>query len=188
VAAWGWTWAPAVLKRDDRYVLYFAARSRALGIQCIGAAIATSATGPFTSRDEQPLVCQRELGGSIDPHPYAAADGAAYLLWKSDGNALGRASTLHAQRLRPDGLALEGTAVDLVESDARWEQPLIENPALVAVGALYYLFYSGGWWESAGYAIGYDWADFRVRLADQGPRWEVMGINFYRSPQVPWPE
>lgn len=34
----------------------------------------------------------------------------------------------------------------------------------------------------------HDWADFRVRLADQGPRWEVMGINFYRSPQVPWPE
>jgi beta-xylosidase len=154
-AAWGWTWAPAVLRRGDRYVLYFAARSGALGIQCIGAAVATSAIGPFTSRDEQPLVCQRELGGSIDPYTYATDDGAAYLLWKSDGNALGRASTLHAQRLRRDGLALEGTAVDLLDADAPWEQPLIENPALIAGADLYYLFYSGGWWESAGYAIGY---------------------------------
>jgi beta-xylosidase len=154
-AAWGRTWAPAVLRRGDRYVLYFAARSAALGIQCIGAAVATSAMGPFTSHDEQPLVCQRELGGSIDPHPYATEDGAAYLLWKSDGNAVGRASTLHAQRLRPDGLALEGTAVDLLDAGAPWEQPLIENPALIARGELYYLFYSGGWWESASYAIGY---------------------------------
>lgn len=31
------------------------------------------------------------------------------------------------------------------------------------------------------------WDDFRVRLAAQGPRWDVEGVNFYRSPQVPWP-
>jgi hexosaminidase len=30
------------------------------------------------------------------------------------------------------------------------------------------------------------WDDFKVRLAGQGPRWQAMGINFYRSPQVPW--
>jgi len=31
-----------------------------------------------------------------------------------------------------------------------------------------------------------DWEDFRVRLGGQGPRWQAMGVNFYRSPQVPW--
>jgi hexosaminidase len=31
------------------------------------------------------------------------------------------------------------------------------------------------------------WDDFRVRLAAQGPRWSAMSVNFYRSPQVPWP-
>jgi hexosaminidase len=31
------------------------------------------------------------------------------------------------------------------------------------------------------------WSDFRVRLAAQGPRWSAIPINFYRSPQVPWP-
>jgi hexosaminidase len=32
----------------------------------------------------------------------------------------------------------------------------------------------------------HDWNAFRVRLGAQGPRWTVMGIDFYRSPQVPW--
>jgi len=30
------------------------------------------------------------------------------------------------------------------------------------------------------------WSDFRRRLAAQGDRWSVMGITYYRSPQVPW--
>ena len=32
----------------------------------------------------------------------------------------------------------------------------------------------------------HDWNAFRIRLGAQGPRWTVMGIDFYRSPQVPW--
>lgn len=31
-----------------------------------------------------------------------------------------------------------------------------------------------------------DWEDFRVRLAAQAPRWHFLGINYYRSPQIPW--
>ena len=30
------------------------------------------------------------------------------------------------------------------------------------------------------------WETFRVRLAAQAPRWNLLGINYYRSPQVPW--
>ncbi|RKS76697.1 hexosaminidase [Actinomadura pelletieri DSM 43383] len=32
----------------------------------------------------------------------------------------------------------------------------------------------------------HNWNAFRQRLGAQGPRWQVMGINFYRSSQVPW--
>lgn len=32
-----------------------------------------------------------------------------------------------------------------------------------------------------------DWSEFRERLAAQGPRWDVQGINYYQSAQVPWP-
>jgi hexosaminidase len=33
----------------------------------------------------------------------------------------------------------------------------------------------------------HDWESFRTRLAAQAPRWEELGIDFYRSPQIPWP-
>lgn len=33
----------------------------------------------------------------------------------------------------------------------------------------------------------HDWDTYKVRLAAQGPRWEALGIGYYRSPQVPWP-
>lgn len=35
-------------------------------------------------------------------------------------------------------------------------------------------------------ARGRNWAEYRTRLGRQGPRWEAMGVNFYRSPQVEW--
>lgn len=35
-------------------------------------------------------------------------------------------------------------------------------------------------------AATHDWEGYRVRLAAQGARWEALGIDYYRSPQVPW--
>jgi hexosaminidase len=32
----------------------------------------------------------------------------------------------------------------------------------------------------------HNWSAFSKRLGAQGPRWTAQGINFYRSPQVPW--
>jgi hexosaminidase len=32
------------------------------------------------------------------------------------------------------------------------------------------------------------WESFRRRLAGHGSRWSAMGVNYYRSPQVPWPQ
>jgi hexosaminidase len=36
-------------------------------------------------------------------------------------------------------------------------------------------------------AATHDWEDYRTRLAAQGPRWDALGIGYYRSPQVSWP-
>ncbi|MFD7336886.1 beta-N-acetylhexosaminidase [Streptomyces violascens] len=35
-------------------------------------------------------------------------------------------------------------------------------------------------------AATHDWASYKTRLAQQGPRMTALGINFYRSPVVPW--
>ena len=31
-----------------------------------------------------------------------------------------------------------------------------------------------------------DWENFRVRLSTHAPRWNYLGVNYYRSPQIPW--
>ena len=40
-------------------------------------------------------------------------------------------------------------------------------------------------WSPAGTR---DWDGFRRRLATHGPRWGAMAVNYYPSPQVPWPQ
>lgn len=40
-------------------------------------------------------------------------------------------------------------------------------------------------WSSAST---HDWDAYKVRLAAQGPRFSALGIDYYRSAQVPWPE
>ncbi|AJE82720.1 MULTISPECIES: beta-N-acetylhexosaminidase [Streptomyces] len=39
-------------------------------------------------------------------------------------------------------------------------------------------------WSSA---ESHDWEAYRQRLAAEGPRWDELGIGYYKSPQVPWP-
>ena len=36
-------------------------------------------------------------------------------------------------------------------------------------------------------ATGRSWSEYRRRLAAQGPRWDVLSVNYYRAPDVPWP-
>ena len=151
----GRTWAPVVLPRGDRYVLYYTVREPSSDRQCLSVATAERPEGPFIDASQQPLVFQQDRGGSIDPSPFVDGDGAAYLLWKSDDNALERPSSLWGQRLTADGLSLTGTPTELLRHDRDWERPLIEAPAMVRSRGLYYLFYSANWWESADYAIGY---------------------------------
>ncbi|MFJ2741773.1 beta-N-acetylhexosaminidase [Streptomyces sp. NPDC087440] len=33
----------------------------------------------------------------------------------------------------------------------------------------------------------HDWDTYKLRLAQQGPRFEALGIDYYKSTQVPWP-
>lgn len=162
----GNTWAPAVLERDgargsggapqEKYVMYYTVRYQAAGRQAISVATASDPAGPFVDRSAGPLIFQEDRAGSIDPSPFVDEDGTAYLLWKSDDNAVERESSLWSAPLRPDGLALAGPPTELLRYDCAWEEPLVEAPSLARVDTnLCVLFYSGGWWESDTYAIGY---------------------------------
>ncbi len=154
-AAPGYTWAPSVLSRGPgAYVLYFTARHRTTGTQCIGRASGSRPEGPFRDDSTEPFVCQFSLRGSIDPQPFVDHDGTAYLLYKSEGK-VGEPTRIWIQRLTADGLSFAGRVVELTHEDQPWEQPLIEGPSMLRANDSYWLFYAGNRWETASYAIGY---------------------------------
>ncbi len=141
----GFTWAPEVLKTPGGFVLYFTARHTTRGVQCVGAATSQDPRGPFTSQATEPLVCQYELGGTIDASPFRAPDGQLYLYFKNDGNnpAFNKPTEIFSQPLSPDGLSLTGSPVSLVRNDKPWEGLVVEAPTMVERGGSYVLLFSG---------------------------------------------
>ena len=161
-AARGLTWAPEVIRIDDRYVLYFTARERRSGLQCVGVATAKGPRGPYLSGAAGPIVCERDAGGSIDPSPFRDVDGTLYLLTKNDGNRpeYHLPTSISARRLTPDGLAVTGPAAVLLTNHERWHGGVVEAPTMVRAAGRYWLFYSAsyyGWPADASaspYAMG----------------------------------
>lgn len=163
-AAPGRTWAPEVIATGGRYVLYFTAQERRSGLQCVGVATAQDPMGPFRSPAPAPLVCQRALGGTIDPSPWRDADGRLYLYFKSDGNnpAVLKPSRIWVQRLSDDGLSFVGAPRALIRNTRYWEWRVVESPAMVRRpdGGYVLLFSANHYgWEAdqrvSNYAIGY---------------------------------
>jgi len=144
-------WAPEIHRVGTHFVAYFSARG-ADGKLAIGAAAAAAATGPFTAL-AAPLVHDANMG-LIDASEFTASDGSAYLLWKEDGNAVGKPTPIHAQPLAADGLSLTGAPSTLITNDQAWEGAVVEGPWLVAHGGAYWLFYSGNSYANASYAVG----------------------------------
>lgn len=156
-AAHGQTWAPDVRRLGDRYVMYMTARFGAgePPTQCIGVAVADRPEGPFDPFPD-PLVCQLDRHGSIDPRSFVDQNGDLWLHWKSDDNAREGSSTasLYAQRLDASGTSLQGEAVRILEVDQAWEGRIIEAPQMVVLDGEHWLFYSGNWFNQPVYGLG----------------------------------
>lgn len=159
----GLTWAPEVLKTQNGFVLHFTARDKTSDLQCLGAAFSVSPMGPFTSATDRPLLCQTDLGGTIDSHAFRDTDGQLYLYYKNDGNnpQFKKPTDIYVQRLTPDGMNVVGEAKPLLRNDTGWEAHVIEAPTMVRHGENYVLFYSANHygWEThqrlSPYAVGY---------------------------------
>ncbi len=144
-------WAPEIHKVGSHYVAYFTARAQD-GQLSVGAATASSALGPFTDIG-QPLVHDASMG-MIDPSEFTDSSGTPYLVWKADGNALGKPTPIYGQKLSANGTALTGSRVQLIVNNQGWEGSVVEGPWVVARGGYYYLFYSGNAYYNATYAVG----------------------------------
>jgi beta-xylosidase len=152
----GKTWAPEILPlAPGRFVLYPTVADRASGRQCITRAVGTAPGGPYTDDSTGPLICQADLGGSIDASPFRDRDGSLYLVWKNDGNALGADTWLWSQRLSADGLRLEGAPAKLLKQTEPWEGKVIEGPFLWRHEDRLFVFYAANAYDTAAYAEGY---------------------------------
>lgn len=157
----GWTWAPEVIRHGTRYLLFFTARERTSKRQCTGVAHSSDPLGPFVSDAAEPLVCQRELGGTIDASPFPDTDGQLYLYYKADANAVGKRTEIFVQRMTADGMALSGSPKALLRNDRPWEAHVIESPTMVRQAGKYVMFFSANHfgWEAhqrlSPYAMGY---------------------------------
>jgi beta-xylosidase len=151
------TWAPTVIAAGGRYVMYVTTEEQASGRQCIALATSTSPGGPYADGSTHPFLCQRSLGGSIDPDVVRDAGGTLHLVWKSNGNCCGLATSLWEQDLSADGLRLVGSAHRLLGADQAWQAGNVEGPALLPAAKGWWLFYSGGDWRTASYATGIAW-------------------------------
>jgi GH43 family beta-xylosidase len=154
-ASRGFTWAPSVARIGTNWVLYYTALFGASGVECIGVATASKPEGPYTDAHPDPLACQFDHGGSIDPAPYVDSTGAWWLTWKSDDNAIGGIPGLWSQRLGADGQSLSGNPNLLLLPDQWWEESVVEAPMLLNGAGKLWLFYSAAPFDSAAYAVGY---------------------------------
>ncbi|MEU4243380.1 glycoside hydrolase family 43 protein [Actinoplanes sp. NPDC026619] len=171
----GNTWAPEVVRTDaGKYVLYYTARWKKADRQCIGVAVADDPHGPFADTRGEPLICQDDEGGSIDASPFRDEDGSLYLYWKNDGNHIGVPSHLYAQRLSPDGLHLTGDRVRLLTNNQPWHGTVVEAPEMLRHDGKLYLFYSGGAFDSDGYAVGYATCDTPMGPCHDAPENPIL--------------
>jgi hypothetical protein len=152
----GATWAPMVTKLGDHWLLVVAVGHTA-GQHCIDGFTSATPGGPYTPIDGPSYVCADTGGsGAIDPFVAVAPDGKAYLYWKAEG---GSARQIFGAPLTADGNALAAAPVHLLAATAGWEQGGIENPSMVLADGSWYLLFSGAYWASSAYAMGWAHCD-----------------------------
>jgi hypothetical protein len=161
-AAGGLTWAPDVQKVSGGWALYFTALLHGVRPEthCIGAAFGPTPLGPFVA-SPSPFICQLDHRGSIDPRVVTVGN-ALVMLWKSDDNAnpyvrgpdQGGYTGIYAQDLSADGRTLLGVPVKILSPSQRWEGTIIEAPDMIEAQGVYWLFFSGNWYDTPQYGIG----------------------------------
>jgi len=158
----GGMWAPEIQHvKDDKWVIYYAAKAKGMqdNQRCIGVAISnTGPRGPYDPIHWKPLVCPPEADnpgkvsidppghtGFIDPSTFTTADGRNVLLFKSQRKELG--TRIYSVELDADWTSPTSAATLLTKRD----KGQIENPHMVMHDGDYYLLASYDDWNSCEY-------------------------------------
>lgn len=130
-------WAPEISYENGKVYIYYSAHKKD-GNLCVGIASADKPEGPY--RDHGPIICQPV--GSIDAFPMRDENGKLYMIWKEDGNSVGKPTPIWAQQLNEERTALVGEKKEIFRNDKEWEGNLVEGVSMIKRGDYYYAFYA----------------------------------------------
>ena len=82
-------------------------------------------------------------------------DNTPYLIWKTDDNAVGKASSIYIQRVLEDGITLDsGVPVfEIMQATEEEDLNVVEGPWLIFREPFYYMFFSGGRFDQPDYHV-----------------------------------
>lgn len=147
-------WAPAIIKKDDNYFLFFSANDIQTNQETggIGVAVSKNPAGPFTDYLGKPLIDKFHNGAQpIDQFIFKDADGAYYMFY-------GGWRHCNIVRLSNDFKSLipfaDGTLFREITPAG-----YVEGPFMFIRNNKYYFMWSEGGWGGPDYSVAYAIAD-----------------------------
>lgn len=147
-------WAPAIIKKNNRYFLFFGANDIQNDQEKggIGVAVATRPQGPFKDHLGHPLVDRFHNGAQpIDQFVFKDKDGAYYLIY-------GGWRHCNIARLKDDFTGFVPFPDGSVFKEITPEK-YVEGPVMFIRKGNYYFMWSEGGWTGPDYSVAYAVAD-----------------------------
>lgn len=147
-------WAPAIVEKDGRYYLFFAANDIQKDGETggIGVAVANDPEGPFADYLGHPLIDRFHNGAQpIDQTVFRDHDGQHYIIYGGWGHC-------NIARLRPDFRDLEPFPDGQTFREIT-PQGYVEGPLMLERNGVYYFMWSEGGWTGPDYSVAYAMAD-----------------------------
>lgn len=167
-------WAPDPNQLSDgSYIMYYTAALKSQPkLHCLGWAKSTSGNveGPYVDNSAQPWICPTSIGGAIDPAGYVDPQYRRWVVYKVDGNAIGRGgecgntvapivpTPIMLQQVGQDGHTLIGAPRQILTNGPA-DGPYIEAPSLTRLNGKYVLFFSSQCFVTPKYDVQYAVAD-----------------------------
>jgi len=146
-------WAPAIIKKDSLYYLFFGANDVHPGeIGGIGIGVSSKPDGPFRDYLGKPLIGEVHNGAQpIDQFVFQDKDGQYYMIY-------GGWSHCNIVRLKPDFTGLLPFADGSVYKEIT-PKGYVEGPMMFLRNSKYYFMWSEGGWTGPNYRVAYAIAD-----------------------------
>lgn len=166
-------WAPAIVRKDGRYFLFFAANDIQNNNEVggIGVAVSDRPAGPFKDHLGHPLVDKFHNGAQpIDQFVFLDRNGQYYMYY-------GGWRHCNVARLKPDFTGFMPFPDGAVFKEVT-PQGYVEGPFMFVRGGKYYFMWSEGGWTGPDYSVAYAIADSPL-----GP-FQRLGKILQQDPKV----